>query len=152
MLNYLKLWEDWEAPEDWDSPEEADLSASGLNSPTRTNTWVIDSTRVEENVFATCQRLDAFLNRGKQKYDPDLDFEVSDLSDEDGVHRPWQESYQILYDKIKERGGKFVYDPAYNSIEDIDGLRIIDGHFAPAEVEITPAIKIILGSAWNGDM
>ena len=27
---YVKLWEEWEAPEDWDSPKEDDIKSSGL--------------------------------------------------------------------------------------------------------------------------
>ena len=30
MTKYLKLWEDWEAPEDWQDPEEWDTQASGI--------------------------------------------------------------------------------------------------------------------------
>ena len=48
MPKYLKLFEDWDAPEEWDAPNQEDLSTSGVRAPTPGNTWIITTSFTHE--------------------------------------------------------------------------------------------------------
>ena len=42
MPKYLKLFEDWEAPEDLNSPDQDDLISSGVHKQSNWNTWIFE--------------------------------------------------------------------------------------------------------------